>query len=212
MNDNELIGKSGVLPSGLVMIKPEIICHPNVPKPLHGTAPRVIEGDGWWNRIRKKVYRKYDYCCGACGVPMNQARRFQRLEAHEFYKVDYSTGTVTVKSLEPLCNFCHMFIHNGRLINTLGTPSGCSVDTAKAIIEHGFALCMEHEVACYVGAIEAAVHLEMDIPDALQYYEPELNPDIQWSDWKMIWRGKEYYSKFANQEEWAAHYAEKNQR
>jgi len=137
MTDIELIGPSMVTKGGLIILAPEILCHPNVPKPLHTIAPRTIMGNGWWNRIRLEVYKRYDYHCAACGVHKTRAMRFKRLEAHEFYEVDYHTGTVTVKSLEPLCNYCHMFIHSGRLVNTLNTPSGASTDTARAIILHG---------------------------------------------------------------------------
>lgn len=30
-------------------LKPEILCQPNVPTPLHGMAPRVVFGESWWN-------------------------------------------------------------------------------------------------------------------------------------------------------------------
>lgn len=206
MTDIEIIGAVPSLGNGLQLLVPEILCHPNVPKPLHGVAPRVIMGDGWWNRIRGLVYQKYDYRCAACGVPKHLARRFQHLEAHEFYEVDYNTGIVIVKSLEPLCNYCHMFIHNGRLVNTLNTPQGASTRIAMEILRHGFNVCIENDIACFHGAVDAAEYLEMPVPYDLKYYTPEVNPDIEWGDWKMIFQGREYYSKFKSMDEWAQFY------
>ena len=206
MTDEELIGQNMVLDNGLILFKPEIICHPNVPRPLHGVAPRVIKGTGWWNKIRKKVYLKYDFHCGACGVHQSRAKRFQRLEAHEFYEVDHYHGIVRVKSLEPLCNYCHSFIHTGRMINTLSTKQGMGRKTAIAVLNHGFRLCVENDLKCYIGAIEAAEVLRVELPDGLKWYEPVENENLKWSDWKMIFDGEEHPARFQSQEEWANHY------
>lgn len=37
-------------------LKPEILCQPNVPTPLHGMAPRVVFGESWWNMKRQAAY------------------------------------------------------------------------------------------------------------------------------------------------------------
>lgn len=200
------LGPDPILPSGLIMFEPSIICHPNIPKPLHGIAPRTIMGDSWWNKIKKKVYLRYDYHCAACGVHKSRAKKNQWLEAHEFYGVDYETGTVVVKSIEPLCHFCHNFIHSGRMTALVGQKNGIGRSTVKAILEHGFELCLENDLSCFYVAVELAHILEMDPPDELMCYTPEINPDIQWGDWKLLWNGKEYKSKFDDQEDWDEFY------
>ena len=96
-------------------LHPEILSQPNIPQPLHGLSPRVINGDAWWNATRKEVYARYDYHCIACGVHKTEAQGPKWLEAHEVYDFDYAKGIATVKSIEPLCHYCHNFIHSGRL-------------------------------------------------------------------------------------------------
>lgn len=98
-----------------MILKPETLCHPNIPKPLHGISPRTINGQFWWDKVRQSVYKKYDYHCIACGVSKQDAKKHKWLEAHEFWKISYSTGRCEITSIEPLCHYCHNFIHSGRL-------------------------------------------------------------------------------------------------
>src|SRR6185295_5669264 len=62
------------------ILKPEILCHPHIPKPLHGVAPREIMGDDWWNSERQLVYASTDYHCAACGIHKSQAKKHEWLE------------------------------------------------------------------------------------------------------------------------------------
>ena len=91
-------------------LKPEILAHPHIPKPMHGLSPRTIMGNEWWDVTRKEVYAKYDYHCIACGVPKAEAIAHHWLEAHEFWHIDYRTGVCEISSIEPLCHYCHNFI------------------------------------------------------------------------------------------------------
>ena len=93
---------------------PWLLLHPNIPKPLHGLAPRAILGDSWWGEQKEKARRKSDNCCQACGVFPRQAKYHQWLETHECYSI-YANGKVEFKTCVSLCHSCHNFIHDGRM-------------------------------------------------------------------------------------------------
>lgn len=94
---------------------PTILLHPNIPKPLHGVAPRVILGNIWWDKVRQAAYASTSYRCAACGVPKQIADYHQWLEAHEIYDFDYPKGLLTFVHAVPLCHACHNYIHSGRM-------------------------------------------------------------------------------------------------
>lgn len=182
---------------------PDILCHPNIPQPLHGIAPREIMGRKWWDKTRKEVYASSNFHCRACGVHKRHARRYQWLEAHEFWHVDYQTGTCTITSIEPLCHFCHNFIHTGRLSAILGTDK--PLEEVIAILEHGFAVLSKHNLQCFPFTLEFAKSLGART-FGVTAYEVKENPSIKWENWKLIWEGQEYFSNFKHQEDWSNHY------
>lgn len=184
-------------------LKPQILCQPNIPKPLHGISPRTILGNAWWNREREKVYQSSDYHCIACGVHKTKAIEHQWLEAHEWWDINTATGICTIKSIEPLCHYCHNFIHSGRLAELIDKEiPGWKVD---AILEHGFRILSENQLQCFHGT---RILAEERFIDTLHVPWTELwvNPDLKWSDWCLQWNGKEYHSKFHNLREWAEFY------
>lgn len=119
--------------------RPEVLLCGNVPQPMHGTAPRVILGQKWWDATRQAAYRATDYHCVACGVWKHHARFRQWLEGHELYAVDYVLGRMEYIETVALCHCCHNYIHSGRLEALLEKGQ---VTQAKytAIIQHGEAV------------------------------------------------------------------------
>lgn len=189
-----------------LVLKPEILTQPNIPKPLHGIAPRTIKGQAWWDAIRQEVYRKTDYHCIACGVSKENARRHQWLEAHEFWNIDYNTGRCEVVSFEPLCHYCHNFIHSGRLSMIMGTE--VSMFETVNILEHGFKILSKNNLQAFPFTIQFAKSIAAKT-FGVSGYDIDFNQNLKWSDFKLVFEGKEYKSKFNSQHEWAEFYNNK---
>lgn len=183
-------------------LMPEILTHPNIPKPLHGIAPRTIMGQKWWDKTRKEVYAKTDYHCVACGIDKEHAKCHQWLEAHEFWEIDYKTGTAKIASIQPLCHYCHNFIHSGRLAQIIGSEK--SEDQVKRILEHGFTILAKNNLQCFPGTLELAEKVGADTFGVTAYPLP--NDDVEWKDWRLVWNGMEYGSKFRDMEAWRDFY------
>ncbi len=116
--------------------RPEILLCPNIPKPMHGLAPRVIMGSSWWDKTRKEAYASTNRRCMACGVHKYKAKARKWLEGHELYQTDYRLGRLTYLETVPLCHFCHNYIHDGRL-QMLLERGQIHHQKYAAIIQHG---------------------------------------------------------------------------
>lgn len=195
---------------------PELLTHPNIPKPLHGINPRTIMGQSWWDKTRKEAYAKYNQHCWACGIHKSKAKYRRWLEAHEGYNIDYKTGTVTINEIVALCNACHNFIHSGRLY-ALTEKGETPINKSLSILKRGLDILEPLLLKPFAGTIRAYGELkgfsDKAIIELADYYGVDmLNVEdefthVAWKDWKLIFNGKEYYSKFEHIEEWAAHYA-----
>lgn len=190
-----------------MMMNPEILQHPNIPKPLHGLAPRVVLGQYWWDRTRQKAYESTNYHCIACGVHKTDAKYHQWLEAHENFTMDYNKGIMEINSIIPLCHSCHNFIHSGRLYATLTDDTE---EKAKDILRHGFTILEANDLAAFPGTIEVADLMEVEHNCTGLRYKIDRQPE--WDEWKMILNGKEYYSKFKDYKDWEQHYANLNKK
>lgn len=186
-------------------MKPEILTHPNIPKPLHGIAPRTIMGEDWWNKTRQEAYASTDYHCVACGVHKTDARVHQWLEAHEYWTINYKKGVCEVKSIEPLCHYCHNFIHSGRLAKIINNEK--TKKEIVEILEHGFKVLNNNNLKCFPGTLSLANRLGVETYGVEAYKIPKSN--IKWSEWKLIFLGKEYYSKFRDLDDWKNFYSRK---
>lgn len=171
-----------------IVIRPEILLHPNIPKPLHGLAPRSILGVTWWDNERQKAYAKNNYCCWACGVHKFDAKYKQWLEAHECYEFNYMNGSAKMIEVTALCHACHNYIHNGRLIMLFRA--------GKITEEH------------YCEIRERGLELLKSINNENNpYIVDDFTDDVvDWDKWHLIIEGKKYYSKFKNYAEWSNFY------
>lgn len=179
--------------------KPEILTHPHIPKPLHGMNPRTILGKEWWDKTRFEAQKRTNYKCSACGVHKSNAKKHQWLEGHEYWNIDYNTGICEVVSIEPLCHYCHNFIHSGRLAMIIGGDK--SKSEVIEILEHGFKILSDNKLNAFpftlkfarkIGARTYGVKSQL-----LNSYGP-----LKWTDYVMILEGKKYHGKFKNINEW----------
>jgi len=182
------------------MLKPEILTHPHIPKPLHGINPRTINGKFWWNRIRKKVYQKYDYHCAACGVSKHEAKKHQWLEGHEFWQIDSDTGICKVETIEPLCHYCHSFIHSGYL----SIRKDKTIKEKIEILEHGFKILSDNNLKSFYWTLDFARKIGAETFNVKS--QKRNSKVIKWADWVLIYNKTEYKSPFKNKKEWADYY------
>jgi len=162
---------------GTFKTRPEILLHPNIPKPLHGIAPRVVKGQAWWDVVRRQAYASTGFRCAACGVRKQDAKYHQWLEAHELYEYDYEAGRLTLKEIVPLCHSCHNYIHSGRMAMMLDSGE-MTEEMYLDILAHGDRL------------IKGLKRPEAPLTCA------------EWPDWRMVIDGKRYGPSTPNMSAW----------
>ena len=162
-------------------LRPEILMHPQIPKPMHGTAPRTVLGQSWWDIQRRSAYTINNFCCWACGVHRSKAKYNQWLEGHESYTIDYKKGLMTLVEIIALCHCCHNYIHKGRLEHLLEKDE-ISIKKYTTIIDHG-------------NAIKRNVPIKL--PTVIQQ---------DFSAWRLVINGIHYKGQFKTYREWEQHY------
>jgi hypothetical protein len=186
-----------------LILKPEILTHPNIPKPLHGLSPRTIKGKIWWDATREEVYKSMDYHCIACGVEKLKAKKHKWLEAHEFWNINCQTGICKVDSIVPLCHYCHNFIHSGRLAMIINKEK--SEAEVIEILEHGFSILKNNKLKAFMPTIKLAEQIGARTFN-VKGYTPNTNNKLKWSDFTLVFEGTEYRSKFSSIEDWKSFY------
>ena len=166
--------------------RPEILLHPNIPKPMHEVSPRTIMGQAWWDIVRREAYLSTNYHCAACGVHKSQAKKHQWLEAHEVYDIDYEKGTMTFVEIVPLCHYCHNCIHSGHMAMLVDAG-----EMTKKIMN------------------EIKKHGEV-VLKGIKKEKKELKSIAPWSKWRMVFDGKEYPPKYKSFDAWFDKYARSN--
>lgn len=181
----------------VVVTRPEILLCPNVPKPMHGVAPRVILGENWWNETRKKAYEASHYRCVTCGVLKTRAKYHQWLEGHEIYDIDYARGRMVYFETVALCHFCHNYIHDGRL-NFLLAKGKVHHAKYNAIIQHGDAVLA-------LAGLSRRSFEERELEAMDLERQGKIAP---WAKWRLVLNGKLYPPKYKSFREWIAAFKE----
>lgn len=193
---------------------PWLLFHPNIPKPLHGMAPRIFKGEGWWKQTKAKAKKQFNFHCWACGVHQNQSRYHQWLEAHECYSMDYSIGKVEYKGTSALCHSCHNYIHDGRMLK-LFEKGEFSLNKYEGILVHGNAVLeawFEENKWQWRGykvpreAFTPYFNVYPDLPAFSVKIQWSGLPTARWNDYHMVIDGETYRSRFKTAAEHSAFY------
>lgn len=198
-----------------------ILTMPNCPLPLHGLAPRTIMGRTEWDKYRKRCYERAKYTCQASGMYLGKGK----IDAHELYTVDWANQTATFERAVGLNHHLHtIFIHSGRAI-TIFERGGPTVPRSLmlATLKAGFELISEYNMKHYDEEplrvfdtiLEWAKNpmLERDVNGLIEKYKIKFYTfnkkyinKKHWGNWKLIYNGKEYPTKFTNQKDWEDYY------
>lgn len=194
-----------------IITRPELLTHPNIPKPLHGLAPREVKGRTWWDKVRKEAYAEKGHHCWACGKHAKTEEKWNKpfLEAHENYFINYEEGYMEITEITALCHLCHAFIHSGRLSALFDTDQ-MPIPKAEYILKRGFKLLKDNNLTPFFGTARVYANLfdPSTSPRAEELTEQQSKSNIQqdWTKWHLRLEGEKYYSKFKNLKEWSKHY------
>ena len=82
-----------------------------IPKNCWFTNVRYCIDPNDWNKLRKIVYKRVNYCCEICKI--NCVKNNLRIEAHERWYYDYENKIQKLIRIIALCNPCHQVTHYG---------------------------------------------------------------------------------------------------
>ena len=178
----------------LLFTRPELLQHPNIPKPLHGQAPRtLLKPKRIWDEWRRWAYAKNNWHCWACGTYRNYdifGLKFDddngTLDAHEFYDINYEEKTVELVEVVALCKHCHNYVHSGRYQSKYDKGE-LDEEDMWIVNTHGDSVLID------AGLTPNFNHDENDYKE-------------EWNDWRLIFNGEEYKSKFKDYWEWYSEY------
>ena len=180
----------------LLFVRPELLIHPNIPKPLHGIAPRTLMKASEWDKVRREAYAKNNYHCWACGTyrhyDVDKKRfddpSFETLDCHEFYEIDYEKKRSTLLEFVALCKNCHNYIHSGRM-NSMYDKGELNDEDCYIIRSHGDSMLLHHGFGRTSG-----------------YAVDNNTYEKEWGEWKLCIDNKEYGSIYCDYWDWYKHY------
>jgi len=175
-----------------LFLRPELLLHPNIPKPLHGLAPRTLMKAKRWNEVRREAYAKNNYHCWACGAYREYDKeklRFveESLDCHEFYDIDYEAKTSTIVEFVALCKACHSYVHSGRM-NGMYDKGRLNEEDCYYITSHGDRVLSQAGLDPTVKKVDENT------------YEDE------WSDWKLVVDSYSHGSIMESYDQWVVKY------
>lgn len=189
-----------------MILRPELLLHPNIPKPLHGLNPRTIKGQAWWDVQRRQAYKEKDYHCWACGVHKSDALYHQWLEGHEYYEYDYVKGLAKLKYVVALCHCCHNFIHSGKTEKDF-LSHRISFERFKTILQHGTDILFKNNLPMNIFAYSVIRRRNLtiqNIPNTIQTLQRGITAD--WEDWRLEIDDVMYKPLYSSFEEWKKKY------
>lgn len=195
-----------------------IISMPNLPKPLHGVAPRTLLGTTTWNRMRKACYINAEYKCEVCGAEVGKDIEKRQLHAHELYEIDYVAGTSKFVRCIALCSKCHLGgIHTGRAITLYKQNNPLyPKEFLLAGAENAFKLIHDYnekhpkeQLRAYSTFIEYLKHEDLEEPMReliekydIKFYEENTKVMAEWPKWKLIIGEKEFPTPYKDGKDW----------
>ncbi len=185
---SKLASRSKSKPVSSLKLRPELLLCPNVPKPMHGIAPRTVLGRKWWDATRQAAYEASGFCCSACGVHKFQAKFRKWVEGHEIYAIDHIKGLMIYVETVALCHSCHNYVHSGRM-QALLEAGKMSQAKFAAIVIHG------DRVLAAAG---------------LTRLPPHDGPTADWGKWRLVVGKKRYKGLFSCEADWVKYHKEKN--
>ena len=66
-----------------------------------------------WDRVRKYIYERVNYCCECCGINTMNDKTNGQLEAHERWSYDNKKKIQKLMRIIALCHQCHQSTHMG---------------------------------------------------------------------------------------------------
>lgn len=203
---------------------PGLLTMPNIPLPLHSLAPRKIMGATEWTKARTACYEACDRHCEVCGVECSKGK----MDAHELYSYNYKKREAKFVRLVGLCKTCHSGIHSGRAITCYANHAPLwTKDVMLKQAEHVCSLVHRHNLS---HPDDEPLRLYETYLDWLE--EPSLRDDLtaifeqhnikfwtaqnrsewenDWTGWKLIYNGTEYYGLYESREDWEQKMAEVN--
>ena len=194
-----------------------LITMPNIPKPLHGVAPRVVLGNVWWNRARNVCYLAAQDTCEICGAKPEEKRN---RHAHELYKVNWRLGETEFIRPVCVCYNCHcLCIHTGRAITLYKKNNPIfPADTLLAGAEHAFTIISSYNadhadrppIRAYGTWLEYLRQPDLEKPMrelidkyGIKFYVENPKRMAKWGEWRLKIGEKYYPTPYANEKEWA---------
>lgn len=201
-----------------------LLTSPNIALPCHGLCPRTIEGQNTWNKMRRKCYEDANYCCEISGAELGKGH----VHAHEIVSIDWANQTETFNRIVALDPRIHTrFIHSGRAI-TLFERGDRQMKREHMLetLEQCFSLISSYNLKHYdeesLRVFDTILdwaknpQLERDVNRLIEKYKIKFYTfdkkyinNKYWSNWKLVYNGDEYPTKFANQKEWEEYYKPK---